>query len=405
MGDRLKKKIATLFLLLAIITPALHMNANEKNNTTKKEQPDSLSIQSVSAVLLEGSTGQIIYEKDKDKQLVPASITKIMTLNLVFEALESGKIKLEDTVTVSEYAAKMGGSQVYLEPGETQSVHDMIKCISIASANDAAVAMAEKVAGSEAEFVKKMNDKARELGMKNTNFKNCTGLDDSIESGHYSSAYDVALMSRELITKHPQITKYSTVWMDKITHTTKKGTSEFGLTNTNKLVRFYEGITGLKTGSTSKAKYCLSATAKRNNMDLIAVVMAAPDHKLRFSEASALLDYGFAKCSFYTDNHEKQKFEPVPIQGGIKREITPIPETSFHYTFTTDVDTSKITSKITYLKRNKAPIKKGASLGKITYYYQNNEIGFINLVAGEDIKKASYSDLLIQMIDRFFTFD
>lgn len=401
----MKKKIATLFLLLAIITPALHMNANEKNNTTKKEQPDSLSIQSVSAVLLEGSTGQIIYEKDKDKQLVPASITKIMTLNLVFEALESGKIKLEDTVTVSEYAAKMGGSQVYLEPGETQSVHDMIKCISIASANDAAVAMAEKVAGSEAEFVKKMNDKARELGMKNTNFKNCTGLDDSIESGHYSSAYDVALMSRELITKHPQITKYSTVWMDKITHTTKKGTSEFGLTNTNKLVRFYEGITGLKTGSTSKAKYCLSATAKRNNMDLIAVVMAAPDHKLRFSEASALLDYGFAKCSFYTDNHEKQKFEPVPIQGGIKREITPIPETSFHYTFTTDVDTSKITSKITYLKRNKAPIKKGASLGKITYYYQNNEIGFINLVAGEDIKKASYSDLLIQMIDRFFTFD
>lgn len=405
----MKKKIATFFLLLAIITPSLCIYAGEKtmpeNDTAKKEQTDSLSIQSVSAVLLEGATGQIIYEKDKDKQLVPASITKIMTLNLIFDALESGKIKLEDTVTVSEYAAKMGGSQVYLEPGETQSVNDMIKCISIASANDAAVAMAEKVAGSEAEFVKKMNDKARELGMKNTNFKNCTGLDDSIESGHYSSAYDVALMSRELITKHPQITKYSTVWMDKITHTTKKGTSEFGLTNTNKLVRFYEGITGLKTGSTSKAKYCLSATAKRNNMDLIAVVMAAPDHKLRFSEASALLDYGFAKCSFYTDNHEKQKFDPVPIQGGIKREITPIPETAFHYTFTTDVDTSKITSEITYLKQNKAPIKKGALLGKITYYYQNNEIGFINLVAGEDIKKASYSDLLVQMIDRFFTFD
>lgn len=402
----MKKKIATFFLLLAIITPSLCIYAGEKtmpeNDTAKKEQTDSLSIQSVSAVLLEGATGQIIYEKDKDKQLVPASITKIMTLNLIFDALESGKIKLEDTVTVSEYAAKMGGSQVYLEPGETQSVNDMIKCISIASANDAAVAMAEKVAGSEAEFVKKMNDKARELGMKNTNFKNCTGLDDSIESGHYSSAYDVALMSRELITKHPQITKYSTVWMDKITHTTKKGTSEFGLTNTNKLVRFYEGITGLKTGSTSKAKYCLSATAKRNNMDLIAVVMAAPDHKLRFSEASALLDYGFAKCSFYTDNHEKQKFDPVPIQGGIKREITPIPETAFHYTFTTDVDTSKITSEITYLKQNKAPIKKGALLGKITYYYQNNEIGFINLVAGEDIKKASYSDLLVQMIDRFF---
>lgn len=368
----------------------------------EKMQNDAISIQSVSAVLMEGSTGQIIFEKDKDKQLIPASITKIMTLNLIFEALESGKINLEDTVTVSDYAAKMGGSQVYLEPGETQSVNDMIKCISIASANDAAVAMAEKIAGSEAEFVKKMNEKARDLGMKNTNFKNCTGLDDSIESGHYSSAYDVALMSRELITKHPQITKYSTVWMDKITHTTKKGTSEFGLTNTNKLIRFYTGITGLKTGSTSKAKYCLSATAKRNNMDLIAVVMAAPDHKLRFSEASALLDYGFAKCSFYTDNHEKQKFEPVPIQGGIKREVKPVPETSFHYTFTTEIDTSKITSKIFYQTKNKAPIKKGAPLGKITYYYQNKEIGFINLISGEDIEKATYSDLLVQVIDRFF---
>ncbi len=393
---RLQKKRAIFLLVFALLLPSIPAMAE-----TEKKNDNSLSLQSVSAVLIEGSTGQVIYEKDKDKQMIPASITKIMTLNLIFEAIDSGKIKLNDTVTVSEYAAKMGGSQVYLEPGETQTVNDMIKCISIASANDAAVAMAEKIAGSETEFVKKMNEKAAALGMKNTSFKNCTGLDDSIESGHFSSAYDVALMSRELITKHPQITKYSTVWMDKITHKTKKGTSEFGLTNTNKLIRFYEGITGLKTGSTSKAKYCLSATAKRNNMDLIAVVMAAPDHKMRFSEASALLDYGFAKCSFYTDNHEKQKFKPVPVLGGVKREITPVPETPFHYTFTTDTDKTKITSKITYQEKNKAPIKKGALLGKITYYYQNKEIGFINLIAGEDIKKAAYSDLLVQIIDKF----
>ncbi|HBZ65173.1 MAG TPA: D-alanyl-D-alanine carboxypeptidase, partial [Lachnospiraceae bacterium] len=236
----------TLFFvcLFALVFPISGIVLAEE----KSVSGSAVDISAVSAVLIEGSTGDIIYEKDKDKELVPASITKIMTLTLIFEALDNGKLTLETPVSVSEYAASMGGSQVFLEPNETQTVDTMIKCISIASANDAAVAMAEKIAGSEEAFVKKMNEKAVALGMKHTQFKNCTGLDDNIESGHFSSAYDVALMSRELITKHPEISNYSTVWMDTIIHKTKKGESEFGLTNTNKLVRFYDGITGLKTG-------------------------------------------------------------------------------------------------------------------------------------------------------------
>lgn len=224
-----------------------------------------------SAILMEASTGQIIYEKEADKKRPPASVTKVMTLLLIFDAIESGKIKLEDEVTTSEYAASMGGSQVFLEPGETQTVDTMIKCISVASANDACVAMSELIAGSEEEFVVQMNERAKKLGMKNTVFKNCNGLDTE---GHETTARDIALMSRELITKYPQIRDYCTIWMENITHTTKKGTSEFGLSNTNKLIKHYEYATGLKTGSTSKAKFCVSATAEKDGMELIAVIMA-----------------------------------------------------------------------------------------------------------------------------------
>ena len=241
----MKLRLTLFFVCLSAFLFTISGSALAEEKTTSGGAVD---ISAVSAVLIEGSTGDIIYEKDKDKELVPASITKIMTLTLIFEALDNGKLTLETPVSVSEYAASMGGSQVFLEPNETQTVDTMIKCISIASANDAAVAMAEKIAGSEEAFVKKMNEKAVALGMKHTQFKNCTGLDDNIESGHFSSAYDVALMSRELITKHPEISNYSTVWMDTIIHKTKKGETEFGLTNTNKLVRFYDGITGLKTG-------------------------------------------------------------------------------------------------------------------------------------------------------------
>lgn len=396
----MKKYLIFLFsglLLFSVFSPLLLLSAKEANENTA-----AVNISAVSAVLIEGSTGEILFEKDKDKELVPASITKIMTLVLIFEALENGKIKLDDMVTVSESAAKKGGSQVYLEPGETQTVKDMIKCISIASANDAAAAMAELLAGSESEFVNRMNAKAKELGMKHTNFKNCTGLDDDIESGHFSSAYDVALMSRELVTKHPEIKEYSTVWMDNITHKTKKGESEFGLTNTNKLVRFYKGITGLKTGSTSKAKYCLSATANRDGMDLIAVIMAAPDHKARFSEASTLLDYGFANCSIYRDSHETLELKPLSVSGGIDRTVIIAPEKDFTHTFTTSAETDKIKTTITQDESIAAPVKKGTPVGKITYTLAGKELGFVNLLTMTNIEKAGYGDLLLQIFSMFF---
>lgn len=366
----MKLRLTLFFVCLSAFLFTISGSALAEEKTTSGSAVD---ISAVSAVLIEGSTGDIIYEKDKDKELVPASITKIMTLTLIFEALDNGKLTLETPVSVSEYAASMGGSQVFLEPNETQTVDTMIKCISIASANDAAVAMAEKIAGSEEAFVKKMNEKAVALGMKHTQFKNCTGLDDNIESGHFSSAYDVALMSRELITKHPEISNYSTVWMDTIIHKTKKGETEFGLTNTNKLVRFYDGITGLKTGSTSKAKYCLSASARRNDMDLIAVIMAAPDHKKRFSEAQALLDYGFANCHIYRDTDIAQALKPVPVQGGKEDQVVPVPKSTFSYLLKNEDSSAAPTRKISYFDAQKAPLKKGAPVGSVDYYEKDKK--------------------------------
>lgn len=398
-----KNGLRFLFLLSFLyITSFSRLTAGEACAETNAASGGAVDISAVSAVLIEGSTGEILFEKDKDKELVPASITKIMTLNLIFEALDSKKISLEDSVTVSEYAASMGGSQVFLEPNETQTVNDMIKCISIASANDAATAMAEKVAGSEEAFVGKMNEKAQALGMAHTQFKNCTGLDDDITSGHYSSAYDVALMSRELITKHPEIINYSTVWMDKITHKTKKGESEFGLTNTNKLVRFYDGITGLKTGSTSKAKYCLSATARRNDMDLIAVVMAAPDHKKRFSEAQALLDYGFANCCIYKDPELAGELKEIPVQGGTRDTVQTAPAGVFSHVFTTQTDTELITKKITYSENMKAPLEKGAVVGKAEYFYENNCIGSVDITAAASVGEAGFTDYFMELVEKLF---
>ena len=247
-----------------------------------------------------------------------------------------------------------------------------------------------------------MNEKAKALGMKHTQFKNCTGLDDNIESGHFSSAYDVALMSRELITKHPQISNYSTVWMDSITHKTKKGETEFGLTNTNKLVRFYDGITGLKTGSTSKAKYCLSATARRNDMDLIAVVMAAPDHKKRFSEAQSLLDYGFANCSVYKDSELTKLLKEVPVQGGRKNMAAVEPTSTFSHIFTQDADMDQVKRTITYEDTIKAPLQKGAPVGKVEYFYNGKLIGSVQLTAGETVEEAGLTDYLLEAVKKLF---
>ena len=325
-----------------------------------------------------------------------------MTLLLIFDALEKGQIHLEDAVSVSEYAASMGGSQVFLEPGETQTVDTMIKCISVASANDAAVAMAEYVAGSEQAFVDQMNHKAKELGMKHTHFMNCNGLDDSIESGHYSSAYDVALMSRALISGYPQISYYSTIWMDEITHSTKKGDTQFGLTNTNKLIRTYQGITGLKTGSTSKAKYCLSATASRAAVSLTAVVMAAPDPKIRFSQAASLLDYGFANCTGFEDQTTALKLPAIPVKNGVSETVIPYISKDFSYTLCKGESGDQIERRIEYKKDLTAPIRKGDMIGRIVYTMNNQTLEEIPVYAARNVPKATYTDCLGKLLKRWF---
>lgn len=369
----------------------------------QKTENETLNLTSASYVLMEGSTGKLLCEKNKDKELMPASITKIMTLLLIFEELDKGNIKMSDTVTVSEYAASMGGSQVYLESGETQTVEDMIKCITIASANDACVAMSEYIAGTEEEFVNRMNQRAKELGMEHTKFMNCCGLDDTLTEGqHYSTAYDIALMSRELIVKHKEIQKYTTTWMDEITHVTKKGESAFGLTNTNKLVRTYQGITGLKTGSTSKAKYCLSATANRNGMDLIAVVMAAPMPLTRFVEAAKLLDYGFANCTVYQDENKDFVEQSITVKKGTKEKVGVEAEKPFSYIFTNGENHDKIEKKVQWKEQVEAPIKKGEKIGEIIYNYEGEKLGVVDLLASEDISRAGYINYLKKVLGQYF---
>lgn len=356
------------------------------------------AVSAPSALLMEASTGTVLYEKDAHTPLRPASITKIMTLILIFDALEKGSISLTDTVSVSEYAASMGGSQVFLEPGETQTVETMIKCISIASANDACVAMAEFINGSEAEFVAKMNERAKGLGMENTTFVNCCGLD---VDGHLTTAYDVALMSRELIVKYPQIHNYCTIWMENITHVTKKGSSEFGLTNTNKLIKQYPYATGLKTGSTGLAKYCVSATAKKDDIHLIAVIMAAPDYKIRFIDASTLLNYGFGKCQLYEDPNT-DTLPPMTITGGTKEQVPLQYEGPFRYLDTKGADLNSITKELHLLDGAAAPIEAKALAGKAVYKLNGAEIGSVNLMYGESVPKARFQDYFEKTLGFFF---
>ncbi|WP_099467610.1 D-alanyl-D-alanine carboxypeptidase family protein [Konateibacter massiliensis] len=356
-----------------------------------------IEISAPSAILMEASTGTIIYEKNSKEQLRPASITKIMTLIIIFDALEAGKITLEDTVTVSEYAASMGGSQVFLEPGETQTVDTMIKCIAVASANDACVAMAEYIYGSESEFVNQMNERAKGLGMENTHFVNCNGLD---VDGHMTSAYDVALMSRELIVKYPQIHNYSTIWMENITHVTKKGSTEFGLTNTNKLIKQYEYATGLKTGSTSLAKYCVSATAVKNDIELIAVIMAAPDYKVRFQDATTLLNFGYGKCQVYSDDNQ----EPLPqiaVKKGIERSVNCEYEDNFKYLDVTGADLTSVEKEMQLPESVEAPINAGDMAGKIVYTLGGKEIGYTKILYTASVDEAAYMDYFLRTLKLF----
>lgn len=366
------------------------------DNLIRQEETSdvALNVSAPSVLLMEASTGTVIYEKNSHEVLHPASITKIMTLILIFDAISSGQISLTDTVTVSEYAASMGGSQVFLEPGETQTVDTMLKCISVASANDACVAMAELIAGSESEFVRQMNERAKGLGMTDTSFVNCCGLDTD---GHMTTAYDVALMSRELITKYPEIHNYCTIWMENITHTTAKGTSEFGLTNTNKLIRQYEYATGLKTGSTSLAKYCVSATAKKDDMELIAVVMAAPDYKVRFSDATTLLNYGFGKCRIYADANE-DKLNALDVSKGIEEYVNLSYAGPFQYISTDGADLSGITKSVELPETVTAPVVKGTVVGKAVYSLNGKEIGSVDILYTADVDAATYKDYFMRAL-------
>lgn len=366
---------------------------------TAANHTEGLSVTSESVFLMELGTKTVLAEKNADTARPIASVTKIMTLLLIFEAIDSGKIKLTDTVTVSEYAASMGGSQVFLEAGETQDVDTMIKCISISSANDACVAMAEHLAGSEAAFVERMNARAKELGMQNTAFQNCCGLD---VTGHVSSAKDVALMSAELMKNHPAITKYTTTWMDTIQHHTRRGTSEFGLANTNKLIKQYNGITGLKTGSTDAAKYCLSATAERNGVKLVAVVLAAPDTKTRFREAAALLDYGFAVCTVYQDAGSDFAPATIPVKQGQKETVSVKLKEPFYYVFTGGEDLSSVTKEAVWKEEIKAPLKAGDVVGEYRYSLNGKELGSVTIVCNEEIEKISFGFSFQQCKKLFF---
>ena len=390
----MKRLVASIIILCF---GAVHMVTANQTETVATSAVPNLNLTAESAVVMEAGTGTLIYEKEKDKELPPASVTKVMSLLLIFQEIDSGKLKLDDKITVSEHAASIGGSQVYLEPQEVQDAETLIKCVVIASANDAVVALAEHISGSEDAFVKRMNEEAEKLGMKHTTFKNACGLD---ENGHVTSAYDIALMSRELTVEHPDIFKYTKIWMDSFTHTTKKGTKEFQLSNTNKMIKQYSGCTGLKTGSTSTAKFCLSATATRNDVELIAVVMASDDSKSRMKDAGALLDYGFANCQVVEDVTTAKEIGQIRVQRG-KKDTVSYP--------------SEITTKITRIKQGNeelkkeikihsltAPVKKGQTIGEIVYKDGSGTAAKTKIKAGENVEKMDYLASLREIAENYF---
>lgn len=354
-------------------------------------------ISSPSAILMEASTGQVIYEKNADEPRSPASITKIMTLILIFDALESGKIKMTDQVVTSAYAKSMGGSQVFLEEGEVQTVETLIKCIVVASGNDASVAMAEYIAGDEASFVNMMNERAQQLGMTNTHFEDCCGLTES--SAHLTTARDIAIMSRELINRYPQIHNYSTIWMDTITHVTKQGTKEFGLSNTNKLLKMATNftVTGLKTGSTSIAKYCLSATAEKDGVRLIASIMAAPDYKVRFADAATLLNYGYANCRLYEDK-EPPALPEMPVDNGVEDQVPLQYAGTFSYLGLKGEDFGAIEKELVLSPSLPAPIEPGQQAGLLEYRLNGEKLGEIQVLTAGSVREASYFDYLKKML-------
>lgn len=352
-----------------------------------------------SAILLEASTGQVIYEKNATERRSPASITKIMTLLLIFEALSEGKVSLQDEVVTSAHAKSMGGSQVFLEEGETQTLETMIKCIVIASGNDASVAVAEHIAGSEADFVEKMNAKATELGMVDTHFEDCCGLTDS--DSHYTTAKDVAIMSRELTVKYPEVFTYTRIWMEDITHVTRRGSSTFTLSSTNKLLKWYQWTTGLKTGSTAKAKFCISATASKDGMDLIAVIMGAPDPKERFHDAEKLLNYGFSVSNLYVDENK----EPLPqmrVEGGVEESVSLHYAEEFRYLDVTGRDLSAVEKELKLPESVKAPVTEGKTAGQAVFRIGGEEIGSVAVLYDASVEKAGFGDYFKKVLGIYF---
>ena len=378
------KKITGLILTVVLMLSVISVNAYAK------ELPDmKVEINAKSAVLMEASTGEILMSKNAHEKVYPASVTKIMSLLLVTEAIDQGKIALTDTVTASAEASKMGGSQIWLKQGEQMTVDDLLKATAIASANDACFALGEYVAGSDTAFVKMMNDRAKELGMNDTVFENCSGLDDTVQN-HITSAYDVAVMSRELL-KHERIRNYTTVWMD-----TLRG-GETQLVNTNKLIRFYKGATGLKTGTTSKAGCCVSATAERDGLSLIAVVMGSESSNDRFSGARAMLDWGFANYSLAELSVDPALITDVNIIGGERDKISPqITEKKFAVIEKGKED--KITLVPDLAIDVEAPIEKNQVLGTVSFMLEDKEIGKINLCSPETVKKLTFPDYLVRFL-------
>ncbi len=342
-----------------------------------------------SVILIEAATGKVLYENNADERLPPASVTKIMTLLIAMEAIDSGAIKLTDMVQISSYAASMGGSQVFLEPGEEMSVDELIKCVAVASANDAAVALGEFIAGSEEGFIDKMNNRAKELNMMNTHFENATGLDDNV-TDHLTTARDIAIMSKELMS-HELILNYTTIWMDSIRN------GAFGLTNTNRLIRFYNGANGLKTGSTSKALFCISAAAKRDGMQLIAVIMGAPTRDVRNEIAKKLLDYGFANYKYIS--YDEGRVKDIPVIGGVKNECS-LRKTKFDAVI--PKGSASVTEEMILPEYISAPVREGDIIGEIRYSSNGEIIGKSNIVAAESVEKISYFGLLYRLVRSFF---
>lgn len=387
MRHRVLTAVLTLLFSVGCCLSALAAEKQYENLT-------DLGLTSKSALLMEEDTGTILYEQNSHEALPPASVTKVMTLLLIYEGERDGKFEWTDTVQVSEHAASMGGSQVFLEKGETQTAADMTKSIAIASANDAAVAMAEFLAGSEEAFVQKMNERAKELGMEDTNFVNACGLDTE---GHVSSAYDIALMSRELMENFPEIKEYTTTWQDSIVHKTRRGEETFGLTNTNKLIQWYDGATGLKTGSTGNALYCLSGTAERDGMGLIAVVMAAPDYKVRFREVMQLLDYGFANYAIEKGREKGYAMGEVPVEKGMTDTVEAVVAEEISVLVPKGKE-AQWETKTELLPAVSAPVEAGTKVGELVYLRDGEEVGRVELTAGENVEKANVDTMLRRML-------